>query len=142
MAKGFTVSLEGLDGTINRLKEKERDVRAEVETAIKAAGTKTVLGASQNLSRYGGGLGNLLNSISSNGSGLKVEIVAAKFYAPYVEFGTGSKVKVPSGLEDYAMQFFVSGKGRLPARPYLFPAFFVQKEVLLKRIKEILKKPR
>lgn len=142
MARGFTVSLEGLDGTINRLKEKGRDVRVEIEAEIKAAAVKTELNAGQNLSRYGGGLGNLLNSIKAKGQGLEWEIVAAKFYAPYVEFGTGTKVKVPNGLEDYAMQFFVSGKGRLPARPYLFPAFFVQKEVLLKRIKEILKKPR
>lgn len=140
--RGFNVSLDGLEGTINRLKEKGRDVRIEVETEIQAAGTKTALNASINLSRYGGGLGNLLSSISADGSGLEVEIVAAKFYAPYVEFGTGERVKVPSGLEDYAMQFFVSGKGKMPARPYLFPAFFVQKEVLLRRIKEILKQPR
>lgn len=142
MPRGFNVSLEGLDATINRLKEKGRDVRAEVETEIKAAAVKTELNAVQNLAGYGGGLGNLLGSIKANGEGLQWEIVAAKFYAPYVEFGTGSKVKVPSGLEDYAMQFFVSGKGRLPARPYLFPAFFAQKEIMLKRIKEILKKPR
>lgn len=43
-------------------------------------------------------------------------------YAPYVEFGTGALVDVPTGLEGYAIQF--KGKGikqvNLPARPYLF----------------------
>lgn len=62
-------------------------------------------------------------------------------YAPYVEFGTGTLVDVPDGLEDYAMQF--KGKGlrqvNLPARPFLFPAFFKEQKELLKRIKRIFK---
>ena len=43
-------------------------------------------------------------------------------YAPYVEFGTGTEVDVPSGLEDYAIQFKGAGikEVNLPARPYLF----------------------
>jgi hypothetical protein len=52
--------------------------------------------------------------------------------AAYVEFGTGEFVQgypfddvFPSGgeLRDYAMTFFVNGKGRLAPHPYLFPAF-------------------
>lgn len=62
-------------------------------------------------------------------------------YAPYVEFGTGTLVDIPDGLEDYAMQF--KGKGlrqvNLPARPFLFPAFFKEQKELLKRIKRIFK---
>ena len=43
-------------------------------------------------------------------------------YSPYVEFGTGSFVDVPQGLEDYAIQFKGAGirQVNLPARPYLF----------------------
>lgn len=43
-------------------------------------------------------------------------------YSPYVEFGTGTQVDVPSGLEDYAIQFKGAGikEVNLPARPYLF----------------------
>jgi hypothetical protein len=63
-------------------------------------------------------------------------------YAPYVEFGTGTMVDVPDGLEDYAMQF--KGQGirqvNLPARPYLFPAFFKEQKELLKRLKNLFKK--
>lgn len=44
-------------------------------------------------------------------------------YAPYVEFGTGTKVKVPQGLEKYAEGFMSPNRDHnvnLPARPYLF----------------------
>lgn len=54
----------------------------------------------------------------------------------YVEFGTGEYAakSVPPGLEDYAMQFYVNGKGHMPAHPFLFPAFFAEQEVLLDKL--------
>ncbi len=33
------------------------------------------------------------------------EVVAQSGYAAFREFGTGTKVSIPSGLEDYAKQF-------------------------------------
>lgn len=57
----------------------------------------------------------------------------------YVEFGTGSMVQIPEGLEAYAMTFYVNGKGRLPAKPFLFPAFFAEQEDLLYRLKILLR---
>jgi hypothetical protein len=62
-------------------------------------------------------------------TGLAVEIGAGEArgmvnYAPYVEFGTGTKVKVNEDTRDYAWQF--KGKGirkvNLLERPYFFPA--------------------
>lgn len=73
--------------------------------------------------------------------GLTGEIVVGVGYGPYVEFGTGTKVKVPSELKDYAMQF--KGKGirkvNLPARPYLYPAFFINREKFINACDKILK---
>ena len=41
-------------------------------------------------------------------------------YAPYVEFGAGNSfVEIPTGFEDFAMQFFVDGSGHVPAQPLL-----------------------
>lgn len=58
-------------------------------------------------------------------SPFKVEITFSAEYAPFVEFGTGGEVDVPSGWEDFAIQF--KGKGvrtiNAPARPFLIPAF-------------------
>lgn len=63
-------------------------------------------------------------------------------YAPYVEFGTGTLVKVPEGLEDYVMQFKGRGvrKVNLPARPFLFPAAESERQNYVNRIIKILSK--
>ena len=57
--------------------------------------------------------------------GLGGKITFSIKYAPYVEFGTGGLVVVPSGWEDFAMQFKGAGVRtvNLRARPYLLPAF-------------------
>jgi len=73
-----------------------------------------------------------------NRSELKGEAGNTKEYAPFVEFGTGEKVDVPQGLEDYAMTFFVNGKGRLPANAALFPAFFRQVPIIIENIRKQL----
>jgi len=72
--------------------------------------------------------GTLRASIHSthNVSFSKVRVEAD--YAAYVEFGTGAKAEEylssqSPELREYARQFFVSGKGRMPAQPFLFPAF-------------------
>lgn len=41
----------------------------------------------------------------------------------YIEFGTGVFVTVAPEWKDMAWQFYVNGKGRLHAHPYLYPAF-------------------
>lgn len=67
-------------------------------------------------------------------------IEAGAHYAPYIEFGTGTLVNVPSGLEDYAIQF--KGKGvkqvNLPARPFLIPAWEQERLKLVERIRKQL----
>lgn len=70
--------------------------------------------------------------------GVHFRIVATESYSPYVEFGTGDKVEVPSGLEDWAMQFYVNGKGTTPAQPFLYPAFQAQKRQYIADLKKIL----
>jgi len=41
----------------------------------------------------------------------------------YVEFGTGTYVVVAPEWKDLAWQFYVNGKGKLHAAPYMYPAF-------------------
>jgi hypothetical protein len=60
---------------------------------------------------------------------LQGEVGYASVMAAYYEFGTGAYVDIRYGLEDYAQQFFVNGRGRIPANAFLFPALFsVKKE--------------
>lgn len=67
--------------------------------------------------------GALKNSIQQKKlAPLDYELVAPIRYAAYVEFGTGAKVNVPAGYEEYALQF--KGTRQVPgmrARPYLIP---------------------
>jgi phage gpG-like protein len=60
-------------------------------------------------------------------------------YAPYVEFGTGTKVDVPTGLEEYALQFKSPNEHNvnLPARPYLFSNARVNFAKFMERMKRL-----
>jgi HK97 gp10 family phage protein len=65
-------------------------------------------------------------------------------YAPYVEFGTRSRVNTKiSGVDysDVAIQFKKSngGGGGVRPRPYLFPAFEAEKPNLIKNLKRLMK---
>ena len=58
----------------------------------------------------------------SAGEGLSIPQIAA-----YHEFGTGDFAKalvgtLPQDWQLYAKSFYVNGMGRLPAKPYMFPA--------------------
>lgn len=68
------------------------------------------------------------------------EVGATLFYAPYVEFGTGLKVKVPQGYESFAMQFYVNGKGKTGPSPYLIPSFLEEMKNYKKNIQGLLDK--
>ena len=54
---------------------------------------------------------------------LAVENWSSLEYAPFVEFGTGTKVSIPSGYESFASQFRRGPGVNREARPYLIPAF-------------------
>lgn len=68
-------------------------------------------------------------------------------YAPYVEFGTGSRFQIPAypnvnltDLEAYALKFKKPNPKKLvnlPSRPYLFLAYSDVYSSMVKRIKEI-----
>jgi len=80
--------------------------------------------------------GILANSQFKSVQGLNAEVGFSAKYAAYVEFGTGGFVDVPSGLEDYAIQF--KGKGikqvNLIPRPYLFNSAFEEFTELKNRL--------
>lgn len=83
-------------------------------------------------------LGFLKNSLYQESQGLNGEVGAKMHYSPYVEFGTGTEVDVPSGLEDYALQFKGEGKKQvnIPARPYLFNSAFEEVKTLIDKLRK------
>jgi HK97 gp10 family phage protein len=115
-------------------------VRAEVEDSMLAIESE----AANKVRVDTGALKNSIQStpikVSKNQITGGVEVGAA--YAPYVEFGTGTRVKVPSELSDFAAEFEGDGvkEVNLPARPFFYPEVFKQRTELPKNIERTLKK--
>lgn len=136
MSNGFGIELQGLQSIRAKLKSLRADAEDILSEEMEVAQDNIELAAKNNVPTD---LGNLKNTIRpiDGGKLLKGVEVTAK-YAPYVEFGTGIKVSVPEGLEAYAMTFFVNGKGRMPAKPYLFPALETERVKFIERLKKSL----
>lgn len=82
--------------------------------------------------------GQLAGNINSQKTGnMSAEITSAKLYSPYVEWGTGTRVKVPTELQSYAIQF--KGQKKVIGR-YPKPFFFIHKEPIKKDLYEKLNK--
>lgn len=62
---------------------------------------------------------------------MTTEVTSNMNYSAYVEWGTGTRVSVPSGLQSYAQQF--KGKIQVIGR-YPKPFFFIQAPLIQKRL--------
>ena len=135
-----TFELRGLREAIVDLGQVEKTVAMRVQKLVHEYTKRIAREARAQAPRDAG---DLRSSISAHLKGLVGSVVAGEGLdtpevAAYVEFGTGSKVRVPPGLEQYAMRFYVSGKGRMPANPYLFPAFERHVPAFLKDLRRVL----
>ena len=114
----------------------EADIKEVVGTEIEAFGYDVARDAKMNTPVD---LGGLRNSIMNDYLDYRTTITVAANYAAYVEFGTGSFAatyvpSLPPAIQAYAMTFFKTGKGRLPAHPFLFPAYFKNLPLLKERL--------
>lgn len=143
MSKGLDIQIEGIEKALKDLKDKAQGLEVNVDNEmngfiidVNAEQKKNCLAAIQ--TNY--------NSRLVNGNQFDTSKKLDKLlfndveYSPYVEFGTGTLVDVPPGLEEIAIQFKGMGirKVNLPARPFFFRAFFEQKTKLIENIKRIL----
>lgn len=135
---------QSLNTFFKYLKNLESDVadyvRAEIEDSMLAIETDAASDVPVDT-------GNLKNSIQSTPIKVsKNEIIGGvevgAEYAPYVEFGTGTRVKVDSELSAFASQFKGAGikEINLPAQPFFYPAVYKQRQQLPKNIERTLKK--
>jgi hypothetical protein len=162
---GFALDISGIKG---------------VEAAIKKIDTKATKGLSDemaasaiNIERSAkrmapGNLGKLRQSINHDtGNSLFKSVFSTVEYAPYVEFGTRGKARIPSGFEAFAAQykgkgakgawkaieFWIKRKGIDPKltfvifraimrngispQPFMIPSYEKEKPALLKRLKAL-----
>ena len=86
-------------------------------------------------------IADLKQSIGVNAIAINnYEVYAKMPYAAYIEFGTGGAVKIPAGVEDYAIQFKKPNRQNISmkANPYLFPALFAIKPQIIQDIEDVL----
>lgn len=134
------ITLEGNQAFFRKIKNFSKDteqiVHEELTVALDNIYNESLRKAPADM----GGGGGIRGSAYKDQKGLDGEVGYRNEYAPYIEFGTGSQVDIPQGLEEYAMNFYVSGKGRLPASPYLFPSWYKETVEFLKRLRSQIDK--
>jgi len=138
MANGIQVF--GIDKLIGDLRAYSEKVENGLNNAVKEAALNTETGAKIDCPVDMGILrGSIHTEPFENENGKGWEVSTRVEYAPYVEFGTGAKVSIPSGWDEYAMQFKGSKSvAGMNAQPYLIPNFEMQKEQLIAKIKTLI----
>lgn len=134
---------QSLNAFYKYLKDLESDVadyvRAEIEDSMLAI-------ESEAASKVRVDFGTLKNSIQStpikqSKSQITGGVEVGASYAPYIEFGTGGGVDVPSELTNFAKQYKgkTGRKRNFNADPFFYPAVFRQRTELPKNIERTLK---
>jgi HK97 gp10 family phage protein len=135
---------KSLNAFYKYLKDLETDVadfvRAEVEDSMLAIETE----AASNVRVDTGALKQSIQStpIKATKNQITGGVEVGAFYAPYIEFGTGGGVLVPTELKTFAKQFkgTTGRKRNFDADPFFYPAVFKQRKELPKNIERTLKK--
>lgn len=131
--------LKGLSDVNKQLRKLERDSQIAINKGIQET-ARLILNSA--LGRVPVAMGDLRSSLGIEllPNEMMAKVYASALYAAFVEFGTGAFVEVPSGLEDYAMEWFVSGDGVSRPQPYLFNSMADHQDQLLPLIEAELKK--
>lgn len=103
----ITLDIANIGNVNKRFEKLSQDVKTNIKNEVKASALKIQSDAKKNAPVNLGSLRNSIYIVSEDkGSNQYVFGVGSNAsYAPYVEFGTGGKVKIPPGYEDYAAQF-------------------------------------
>jgi len=128
----------------NKYEGKVKDIVNEGALMIESDAKKNVIGMI--------GAGMMTQTTYASGfqaefpkGGISANVHHRDYYAPFVEFGTGSKVFINEASEfgfssddrKYASQFR-RGPGRnATARPALFPAFYSNRDKIIKKLKDL-----
>lgn len=140
----FRIKVEGLED-IQKTLTKLSDKADEANNLIYESALNVERKAKENLSAtpFMVSVGGIAQSsyIERSNNGKEVEVGFNKHYSPYIEYGTGTKVDIPAGFEQFALQFI--GKGirevNIKPHPYFHPA--LQSEIinLKKALSDLLK---
>ncbi len=102
--------------------------KRRIQQITAVTGQEIATKATQNLSAYSdvdpnGSIAQSINSKSEENGFKSVISVNQLPMGAYIEFGTGTYVKVADEWKNMAWQFYINGMGQLHPHPYLYPAF-------------------
>jgi HK97 gp10 family phage protein len=143
----FNVKIYGTDAIIKRLNAAPKKMMEESKLIIDAAVIEIAAKAKQQVPVKTGALkASIRHAKYQPGKGASVSAGNTNVrYAPYVEFGTGTRFQIPvyqnlnmSDLEAYALTFKKSKKLiGVPHRPYMFSAYSEVFTSMIKKLKSI-----
>ena len=146
MAK-FGVKIYGADAIIKRLEASPQKMMEESKLIIDAAVIEIAAKAKQVVPVKTNALKNSIRHAKYQpGKGASVSAGNTNVrYAPYVEFGTGTRFQIPvypnvnmADLEAYALTFKKSKKViGVPYRPYMFSAYSEVFTSMIKKLKSV-----
>jgi HK97 gp10 family phage protein len=146
MAK-FGVKIYGVDSIIKRLEASPQKMMEESKLIIDAAVIEIAAKAKQQVAVKTGALkASIRHAKYQPGKGASVSAGNTNVrYAPYVEFGTGTRFQIPvypnvnmADLEAYALTFKKSKKViGVPYRPYMFSSYSEVFTSMIKKLKSV-----
>lgn len=137
MGQGYKI--KGLDSLQSKLKNLPKEIKQEAIADIEDAADAIVMKAIQKVPVDLGVLKQSIGNEPKNG-GLNYIVFVGAEYAPYIEFGTGTAVEIPTELAGYAKQFKGEGKKNIPAQPFFFQGYFEERDKLIETLKKSIKK--
>lgn len=111
---GITLEITGMDGILGKLNKFNKTVQTDIKDEVAASALKIQSDAKKAAPVN---IGTLRNSIYmkpniKSATQYMFTVGSSASYAPYIEFGTGGKVKILPGYEDYANRFKSKSHGK------------------------------
>jgi len=143
MVTPLNIKITGVNETLNKLKTNFDKAKMEIDNEMAATMVDIVTMAKSNVPAN---LGQLRASINEKKNReLSYTIKVDVDYGQFIEFGTGDfAASYLSNKEDewkkYAFTFYENGKGRTPARPYLYPSLKYNLKRMMVRFRQVINK--
>ena len=103
----ITIDIKGMTEALGKFDKYGKKVQAEIKDEVGASALKIQSDAKKLAPVNLGTLRNTIYIVEQSVSQTKFmfSVGASAKYAPFIEFGTGGKVSIPTGYESYASQF-------------------------------------
>lgn len=145
MAAGNAVI--GVAGVLTALASFGTEAERRIIDQIEESATNIEISAIRNspkLSSLDGGSVPIDKQFWNGGLNARVGVQSSDLLWVYLEFGTGASAReilapYPQEVKDLARQYFITGEGTLRGQPYLYPAFFTERQKFEYALRAILK---